>query len=420
MRTLDTRSSRPASAARCDLAVIVHEFPKLSETFVLGDLLALEERGVRLHVFSLRRPQAELSHPEVGGLRAPVEYLPEIQGRQLNLLLRVIHASLLLRDPRRYLAGLAEVYTSPDYSRARLQQALLLARRLDRLGAPPLYIHFAHRPTTVGRFAALLLGAPFAVSAHAVDIWTSPPRELRVKLSDAQVVLCCYREAQEYLAAMVNGHTPVRLAPHGVEIPPEPRRLEASPPILLAVGRLIEKKGFDTLLRAARLLREDGLEFQVAIVGDGPLWPDLQRLVNELELGEQVQFLGPLTHAELEPHFARAAAFVLPCRIGPDGNRDGLPNTVLEAMARGLPVVSTTLASVQEAITDEQEGLLVAPGDHVALARALERLLNERGLRDRLGTAARERVRREHDRRELAPRVFEALCAAGLIGGGAR
>jgi len=108
--------------------VLVHEFPKLSETFVLSDLLALEDRGVRLHVFSLRQPQADLAHDAVGRLRAPVEYLPEIRGRQLGLLIRAAHASLFLRDPRRYPLGLAEIYASPDYSRLRLQQAVLLAR----------------------------------------------------------------------------------------------------------------------------------------------------------------------------------------------------------------------------------------------------------------------------------------------------
>jgi len=248
-------------------------------------------------------------------------------------------------------------------------------------------------------------------------VWTSPVRELRVKLRDAEVVLCCYREAQQFLAGIVDGRTPVELVPHGVEIPSDQRREEASPAVLLSVGRLIEKKGFDTLVRAAALLRDRGLEFRVAIAGDGPLWPTLQRLVNELELGEFVRFLGPLTHAELEERFAAATAFVLPCQVAPDGNRDGLPNTILEAMARGLPVVSTTLASVQEAISDDRHGLLVTPRDPTALADALQRLLSDRSLRGRLGRAARKRIAAEHDRQQLAPRGFDALVAAGLIGG---
>jgi glycosyltransferase involved in cell wall biosynthesis len=414
---LRRQNGRPSPA--CDLAVLVHEFPKLSETFVLGDLLALEERGVRLHVFSLRRPEVELAHDTVTQLRAPVEYLPEVRGRQQKLLVRAVELAMFARDPVRFSLGLAEVYASPDYSRLRLQQAVLLAQGLLRLGAPPLYVHFAHKPGTVGRFAALMLGLPFAVSAHAVDVWTPSARELRVKLSDAAVVLSCYEEAQQFLTRIVNGATPVELAPHGVEIPSSPQRAEVSPPVLLAVGRLVEKKGFDTLLRAAALLRDRGIEFRVEIGGDGPLWPTLQRLVRELSLEDHARFLGPLTQDELEDHFARAALFVLPCQVGSDANRDGLPNTILEGMARGLPIVSTTLPSVMEAVSDGREGRLVAPQDPLALADALSELLGDQLLRRRLGAAARERVAAQYDRDMLASRVYDALIRAGMLDGGA-
>ncbi|GAC1572182.1 MAG: glycosyltransferase [Candidatus Dormibacteria bacterium] len=401
--------------ASCDLAVLVHEFPKLSETFVLSDLLALEASGVRLHVFSLRQPQAALAQEDVSRLQARVEYLPEVQGRQFGPLIRATQAALLLRNPRVFAQGLAEIYASPDFSRLRLKQALMLARRLDRLGSPPLYVHFAHRPGTVGRFAALMLGIPFAISAHAVDIWTTAPKELRVKVRDAEVVLCCYREAQEYLAGLASSHTPVELAYHGVELPPVIVRRERTPLVLLSVGRLIEKKGFDTLLRAARLVADREFDFRLAIAGDGPLWATLQRLVNELELGEYVRFLGPLNQHELERYFAEAGAFVLPCQIAADGNRDGLPNTLLEAMARGLPVISTTLESVREAIPDDRCGLLVAPHDHVALAEAMARVLEDAALRERLGAAARRRVAETFDRELYRGRVFDVLAEAGLV-----
>jgi glycosyltransferase involved in cell wall biosynthesis len=395
--------------------VLVNEFPKLSETFVISDLLALEARGARLHLFSLRRPQSDLVPASLERLRATVEYLPEISGRQLQLLVRASQLMLFTRAPGRYVRGLAEIYASPDYSRSRLQQAVLLARRLDQLSCPPLYIHFAHKPATVGRFAALLTGTPFAISAHAVDVWTPPVEELRAKFTDASVVLCCYREAHDFVKGLVDGRTPVELAPHGVVIPTALRREEISPPALLAVGRLIEKKGFDTLLRAAGVLRSKGFDFRVRIAGDGPLWPALQRLVNELDLGENVRFVGPLTEQELEHQYAQATVFVLPCRVGADGNRDGLPNTLLEAMARALPVVSTTLASVQEAVSDGEHGLLVAPDDASALADALARLLGDPNLRRQLGSAARSRVAQEYDRSALAPRVFDALTSAGIL-----
>lgn len=408
-------SRRGNSEVSCDLAVLVNEFPRLSETFVLGDLLGLEAAGARLHVFSMRRPDVELAHEAVEDLCAPVEYLPEISGRQRSLLLRAVQVALLIRDPSRFMRGLAEIYASPDYSRSRLQQALLLARRLDQIGSPPLYVHFAHKPATIGRFAALLLGLPFAISAHAVDVWTTPVPELRAKFRDAQLVLCCYQEAHEYVRRIADGTTRVEFAPHGVVVPPQPHREVASPPVVLSVGRLVEKKGFDTLVQAARVMRDRGLEFQIRIAGDGPLWPTLQRLVNELDLADTVRFLGPLTAQELEPQYAAAAAFVLACRVGSDGNRDGLPNTILEAMARGLPVVSTTLASIEEAVIDDHTGLLAPPDDHEALAGALERLLIDRQLGARLGAAARARVVEQYDRDALASRVHTLLKTVGMI-----
>ncbi|MHB8658653.1 MAG: glycosyltransferase family 4 protein [Solirubrobacteraceae bacterium] len=415
MTAADPVPARRSSVRACELAVLVHEFPKLSETFVLNDLLALEASGVRLRIFSLREPQGDVAQEGVASLRASVEYLPQTPGGQRSALRRATVAALFLRDPRQFAQGLAEIYASPDFSRLRLGQALTLARRLDRLGSPPLYVHFAHRPSTVGRFAALMLGIRYAISAHAVDIWTSAPKELRAKVRDAEVVLCCYREAQTYMHRLAGGHTPVELVYHGVEVPPPPVRRETEPPVVLSVGRLIEKKGFDTLIRAARHLADQGVSFRLSIAGDGPLWATLQRLTNELELGEHVRFLGPLNQRELERPFSEASVFALPCRVAVDGNRDGLPNTLLEAMARGLPVVSTTLESIREAVPDENCGLLVQPENPAELAAALAQLLGDPPLRARLGEAARRRAVETFDRRLHARRVYEVLHAAGML-----
>jgi len=399
----------------CDLAVLVREFPKLSETFVLHDLLALEASGVRLTIFSLTHPSADVVHDALKRLRAEVVYLPELSGTQRKLTLRMTRALLFVRDPVRYLRAMVRIMSSPDFARQRVNEALLLAAALERVGSPPLYIHFAHRPGTVGRFASLLLGNPYAISAHAVDVWTPPAKELRIKVRDAEVVLCCYAEARDYLARLAKRRTPVELVHHGVELPPDPAREEASPPVVLAVGRLVEKKGFDALLRAAGELRRRDVDCEVRIAGDGPEWASLQRLANELGVGNMVRFLGPLSDREVQQEYARATVFALPCQTTEDGNRDGIPNTVLEAMARRVPVVSTTLASVREAVQDGVHGILVAERDHVALADAIARLLADPELRRRMGEAARGRVAERFDREVCAPRVFEALDGAGLL-----
>src|SRR3989442_3336715 len=201
-----------------DLVVVVNGFPRLSETFVLHELLELERQGARLHVIALRRPEVVVEHEALGRLRAEVEYLPELSGAASLLAVRAAHAAVCLLRPRSYFSGLAEVAASPDFSRQNLRQAVCLAHRLLRLGSPPLYLHFAHKPATLGRFAALLTGVPYGLSAHAKDIWLTPRPELARKIRDARVVLTCTAEGHRYLCELAADPTLVKLAYHGVDI----------------------------------------------------------------------------------------------------------------------------------------------------------------------------------------------------------
>lgn len=402
--------------APVDLAVVVNGFPRVSETFVLQELLDLERRGVRLHVFALMANEEAVRHEAVARLRAGVEYLPQVTPQARAIARRAAHGALLLRSPRRYLAGLAEIAMSPDFSRQRLYQAAVLGQRLVRLGSPPLYIHFAHKPATVGRFAALLTGVPYALSAHAKDIWLTPPEELAAKVRGARVVLTCTDEGRGHVAALAGDGTPVRRIYHGIDPGVASAGVaRAGRPRILSVGRLVEKKGHATLLAAAALLRDRGLSFELRIAGEGVEWPRLQRLVHELGLADRVLFLGPLSQEEVHAEYARADVFALACVQLPNGDRDGLPNVVLEAMAHRLPVVSTTLAGVSEAVADGATGLLAASGDARELADALQRLLEDRDLRARLGNAGRARTLDRFDRHDNLPHVYAALAAAGIV-----
>jgi glycosyltransferase involved in cell wall biosynthesis len=409
---------RPAARGRrrVDLVVLVNGFPRLSETFVLHELLELERQGVRLQVIALRHPEESVVQEATGRLRAEVEYLPDLSEAAPRLALRVAHAALLLRRPTAYLHGLAEVVASPDFSRTNLRRSVLLAHRLVRLGAPALYVHFAHKPATIGRFAALLTGVPFALSAHAKDIWLTPPRELARKVRDAELVLTCTAEGYRHLLELSAGRTPVSLAYHGVEVADRTRG-EADrhgPPVVLSVGRLVEKKGYDVLLRAAALVQRRGVDFRLRIVGEGVEWARLQRLVHEVRLTDRVVFLGPLSEAEVQVEYERADAFALACRELENGDRDGIPNVLLEAMAHALPVVATTCAGVLEAV-GEESALLAPQDDPVAVAAQLERVLLDSALRESLGAAAQAQVRRRFDRAETLPAVLAALQAAGII-----
>jgi glycosyltransferase involved in cell wall biosynthesis len=405
-----------AHGREVDLVVLVNGFPRLSETFVLNELLDFERRGFRLHVVALRRPDEVVQQQALENLRAPVEYLDDGTLWSRRVAVRTAHAALLLRRGVSYLDALADVLRSPDFSRSALAGAALLAHRLVRLGSPPLYVHFAHKPGTHGRCAARLAGVPYALSAHAKDVWLTEPRELKAKASDAAVVLTCTDEARAYVHELVGGATHVHRIYHGVEVPRSLPTIDRSgAPVVLVVARLVEKKGVDLLIRAAALLRVRGADFVVRIAGEGPEWARLQRLAHEVEVADRVTFLGPLMDSEVRAEYRRASVFALPCQLLPNGDRDGLPNVLLEAMAHGLPVVSTTLAGVREAVVDGESGLLVAPRDEVGLADALERLLSDAPLCARLGAKARTCVAERFDRGANLPAVHAALAGAGLI-----
>ena len=406
-----------ARADSTDLAVVVNGFPRLSETFVLQELLELERRGLNLHLFALRRPEEIVQQDALSELRAPVEYLPEGVVPHQRTRVRLAHAALLVQRRLGYVNGFSDVVTSPDFTRSLGVRATLLAHRLVRLGSPPLYVHFAHKPATIGRFAALLAGVPYALSAHAKDIWLTPEDELARKVKDASVALTCTEQARAQLARLAEGQTPVHLVYHGVDLKDRARspRTADEPLRLLAIGRLVEKKGHETLLLAARLLRDRGLDFTVRLVGEGPEWPRLQRLVHELQLGDRVIFLGPLSESEVRTEYERADVFALPCRKLPNGDQDGLPNVILEAMAHGLPVASTRLDGIAEAIVDGKSGLLCDQDDPTAFAENLARLIESVEYRERIGEAGRKRVAERFERSANLPGVVQALVNAGVI-----
>jgi len=399
-----------------DLAVLVNGFPRLSETFVLHELLELERRGLRLHVFALRRPDEVVQQDALSELHATVEYLPDGAVPHRRSRVRLAHSALLLQRRLGYLHGYAEVLASPEFTRSLGVNAALLAHRIVRLGSPPLYVHFAHKPATIGRFASLLAGVPYALSAHAKDIWLTPEAELARKVRDASVVLTCTEQGRAQLARLADGRTPVHLAYHGVEVKGRTRSPHREGRArILAVGRLVEKKGHETLLLAAALLRDRGLDFSLRLAGEGPEWSRLQRLVHELRLGDRVVFLGPLSEGEVRAEYEQADIFALPCRKLANGDQDGLPNVILEAMAHGLPVVSTRLDGIAEAIVDGDSGLLADQDDPGAIAGHLGHLIEDAEFRERIGEAGRSRVAERFERSANLPRVIEALIEAGVV-----
>ncbi|WP_024304634.1 glycosyltransferase family 4 protein [Pseudogulbenkiania sp. MAI-1] len=386
------------------LGVVLKGYPRLSETFIAQELRELEARGFTLTLFSLRHPTELERHPVHGEIRARVIYLPEYLHQEPWRVLRA--AVLALRRPavlwatlRLFLADLVRDFTRNRVRR--LGQALVLAAE-----CPPeieqLYVHFIHTPGSVTRYAAHLTGLPWAASAHAKDVWTQPEWEIRAKLADMQWLATCTRANHNYLSAFPEGRGKVHLVYHGISFarfpppPPPPAARDGSDPArpveLLSVGRAVAKKGYDDLLAALATLPA-GLCWRLTHIGGGPLLPELQHQAERLGLTGRIRWRGALPQQEVLAAYREADLFVLPCKVVDGGDRDGLPNVLLEAQSQGVCCLSTRLSGIPELIVDGTSGVLVEAGDVAALAAALARLIADPRERQRLAEAGAARVR---------------------------
>jgi len=406
-----------ASPAKCKIAYLVKTFPKISETFILREILALENDGVELEIFALRRPAESKTHAIASQVRAKVNYVPS---RFVERPLALIWAQLvlLLFHPIRHLRALRFILRRRESARFKdFMQAGYLARLLQRAKLPHLHVHFINKPAGVAEIVRLLIGMPYSVTAHAKDIYLSPERELARKIATAKFVVTCTDHNRQFLQRIAAGAAPIVKIYHGLDLrlfrqngaPGE--RAEA--PLILSIGRLREKKGFPCLLDACRLLKIGGHRFRCVIVGYGPMRAALERRITELNLEGDVSLSGMLTLDEVIGLYRQATLFVLPCQVTEDGDRDGIPNVLAEAMAMELPVVSTDVSGIPELIQHMKDGLLVRPEDPTALAAVIMRLLDQPGLRRELGRAAREKVCRlfsaEHNAAQLKTLFFGAV-----------
>lgn len=389
------------------VAFVLKGYPRLSETFIAQEILALERRGLDIRIVSLRHPTDDRIHPVHREIAAPRLYLPEYLHREP---LRVWRAWRALRTAPRYVAArtlwLADLRRDPTPNRVRrFGQALVLAHELPA-GVDRLHAHFLHTPASVARYAAALTGLPWSVSAHAKDIWTSPDWEKREKLADCAWAVTCTAIGHAHLAALAPVPDRVTLAYHGLDLarfaPPQERDSARDgsraddPIVLLSVGRAVPKKGYDDLIDALALLPPE-LHWRFVHIGGGALRRRLERQAAGKGLGARVAFRGAQSQEAVLAAYRAADLFVLAPRIADDGDRDGLPNVLVEAQSQGLACVSTAVSAVPELIADGETGLLVAPGDSAALAHALARAIADPALRARLGAAGAARVRAAFD-----------------------
>ncbi|MCM2457067.1 glycosyltransferase family 4 protein [Rhizobium sp. CG4] len=389
------------------IVVLLKGYPRLSETFIAQELLGLEKAGLELELVAMRRPTDKKRHPVHDEIKAPVSYLPEYLHEEPIRVLRALWACR--KRPgfgkafKRFLCDFRH-----DVNRNRIrrfgQAAVLAAEWPDNGGW--LHVHFIHTPASVAAYTHLLTDIPWTISAHAKDIWTSNDHDLSGKLNSARWAVTCTASGYEHLRNMARQKDTVHLSYHGLDLTRFPH-FDADRPIndgsdaarpitILSVGRAVEKKGIDILLKALASL-PSSLHWQLVHIGGGEKLESLKALSNSLGLADRVTWKGAMDQKEVLDHYRKADLFALACRITQDGDRDGLPNVLVEAASQKLACLSTNISGIPEFFISGENGLLTNQEDVAAFTTALHTLITDPALRARLGVAAEQKVRTAFD-----------------------
>jgi len=405
---------------------VVKRYPRYSETFIVREILAHEEAGLNVEIFSLRPPNDGHFQELIGRVRARANFLYTPVGGLLperlpGTTLTASHFWGTLRQAGEVLPGLWAALGGVGPVEARdLYQALHLALQVRSKKIHHLHATFASDAATVARLAARFADIPYSVTARAKDIFhkSADLDDLRSKFSDAAAVITISDYHVQYLRDTFGPLADrVQRIYNGLDLeefpysPPDQRAA-----VILAVGRLVPKKGFDDLISACVLLAERGRQFQCRIIGAGPLWQELDAQIDRLNLRSRVGLVGPLPQQAIIEEMRNAAVLAAPCVIDKEGDRDGLPNVIQEALALGTPVVSTDVTGIPEVVRDGETGLQVPQHDPPALAAAIDRLLQNRDLRVQLAAGGRRLIEAEFDiRRNTQKRraIFQAGHEAG-------
>jgi len=387
------------------VAVLLKGYPRLSETFIAHEIEALERLGLDMLLVSLRHPTDRQRHPAHRAIATAVTYLPEYLWREpvrvLRGWLRARRLAGYAQAKKKFLADLGRDRT-PNRIR-RFGQACVLAAELPG-DVTRLHAHFLHTPASVARYASVMRGLPWSCSAHARDIWITPAWEKREKLAELDWLVTCTRAGFEHLRGLAAEPSRVALVYHGLDAlrfpplvrtrPPRDGSDDGDPVLILSVGRAVAKKGYDDLLTALSLL-PGNLNWRFVHVGGGALAATLRRQAEALGLAQCVEWRGAQAQEKVAEAYRGADLFVLASKTDRQGDRDGLPNVLMEAQSQGLACVATTAGAIAELIEHDVTGVLVPPGDPAELARAIAGLIRDPARRRALGAAGAARVAQE-------------------------
>lgn len=412
------------TAAGERVVYVLRSFPRLSQTFILNELLALEAGGIDVAVVSLVRAADRLTHERLGSLHAPVLYLDEPTHRARRRV--VAHLVLLLRRPGRYLRTAVRLARQPEatsgyhgvtrpqaFDRAVVAVHLLGLR--GRHGVVRLHAHFAHDPALVAQLASGLSGVPYSFTGHARDLVQISERALASRVAGARAVVTCCEMNADLIGDVSSkrDRQKVHVIPNGIDtsaFAPCPAGSDgAQPGTVVSVGRFVEKKGFEILIDAVARVVRSGQATHLTIYGDGPLRADLEARIAANGVGAYVTLAGECTQAELQRVLPRCSIFALTPYVGGDGDRDGLPTVLVEAMACGVPVVTTDVAGIPDLVDDGRNGFMCPPREAAPVADALRQLLGDEALRRRMAVAARATVVERFDQAVTSRQVADLL-----------
>jgi glycosyltransferase involved in cell wall biosynthesis len=406
------------SRSNKQIGYLLRSYPRLSQTFILNEILALERIGVSIQVFALTNPHEKVVQMQVDQVQAPVHYLDEdIQPRSLRNMLHE-NAQIAWSHLKGYLRSLVYIaanrgidkgYTASSRWECFLQAVhltylLILNERSTGKKIDHLHAHFAHDPALIAYLVHRIAGIPFSFTAHARDLYQVPEKALTDRIRRAKAVITCCNANMEYLNRIApSQQSKFSLVYHGVNLKdfqPGSNTGTGSTlkdPLILSVGRLVEKKGFQDLLQALLIVKRRGEGFQCVIYGDGPLGKQLTAWINEHGLAPQVKLMGDCTQQELISIYQNATLFILTPVQTEDGDRDGIPNVIVESMAVGLPVITTAVSGIPELVENNQNGLLYQPHDVEGIASGIIELLRNAEKRRQLGSAASKKVAEQFD-----------------------
>jgi glycosyltransferase involved in cell wall biosynthesis len=431
------KALRPKAMKRSQtLAYVMNGFPRLSETFIAHEIYQLERLGMHLRLYVVKDEKEAIVHPVVSSIRAPLIYLPPVTSLSGTVLpgwlaenLHAVwrhHLRVLLPHPLRWIGalcsavGLAWQHRIEDeqghtrlrkvYIKEFLQAGVIAADLLRRGDVGHLHGHFCHGVATITWLASRMAGTSYSFTAHAKDIYQAdlnPGLLLERKMAGARFVATCTCANAAVLRARHLRPKEVHTIYHGLDtdffvpVASQVADKKKQAPLILAVGRFVEKKGFDQLVEACAILRDQGLSFRCMIVGEnGSAQATIRTLVKDLKLSDHLRLCAPMTQDALRAVYASAHVFALPCQVMDDGDRDGFPNVLAEAMAMGIPVVSTRISGIPELIEDGIHGLLVEPRDARGLAEALRQVIENEALRKQMIASARQRICERFDSRQ--------------------